>query len=134
MSFQVFESLGRFSEAITAAETDISNWTCHAPLLTQSYTAIGRCQAKLGKMDEATIAFEAAIDKARSCELPFMEMLARRDFIINVLDRQGRRESQLPGLGECLSRMVLAPEEYSAVLGSGLDGAAAVAAFKASRE
>lgn len=131
---EVFEALGRFEEGIVAAETDIRNFALHGPLLTQSYTAVGRCQAKLGRTDEAVAAFNAAIGEARRCELPFLEMLAHRDYIVNVLDRQGQRDSQLVGLGACISRMVLPPEEYSAVLGSGIDAAAAVAAFKACRQ
>ena len=96
--------------------------------------AVGRCQAKLGKIEEATVAFETAIDKARQCEVPFLEMLAHRDFIVNVLDGQGKRGEQMVALGECISHMVLQPGDYSAVLGSGIDGAAAMSAFKASRK
>ena len=93
----------------------------------------GRCQAKLGRSDAAVEAFTAAIDEALRCELPFLEMLARRDLIVNVLDKQGKRDSQVIALGECISRMVLPPAEYSALLGPEIDAVAAVAAFKASR-
>ena len=129
----MFESLGRYDEAITAAQTDINIWQGHGSLLIQSYAAVGRCQAKLGRINEAVVAFTAAIDEARRCELPFLELLAHRDYIVNVLDGQGQRDSQYIALGECISRMVLPPAEYSAVLGSGIDAVAAVAAFKASR-
>ena len=61
-------------------------------------------------------------------------MIARRDYIVHVLDAQGKRELQMAGLGECISRMVLRPEQYSDVLGSGIDAVAAVAAFESSRE
>ena len=130
----MFESLGRFKEAITAALTDIRNWQTHPVMLTQSYTAVGRSHAKLGNIADAAIAFETAIDEAHNCVLPFLEMIARRDYIVHVLDPQGKRETQMAGLGECISRMVLPPEQYSDVLGSGIDAVAAVAAFESSRE
>ena len=114
-------------------QVDIKNWPCHAPLLTQSYTAIGRSEAKLGNIHKAVDAFEAAIDEAYRCEMLFLEMVARRDYILNVLDGQGKREQQVVPLGRCLSRMKLPPEEYSVVLGSGIDAAAAVAAFNSAR-
>ena len=106
-----------------------------APLriIVQSNTAIGRCQAKLGRPEEATAAFEAAIAEAHDCELPFLELLARRDFIVHVLDVEGRREEQMAGLGDAISRMAMAPGEYTAILGSGIDAEAAVAAFAAAQ-
>ena len=102
-------------------------------MLIPSYTAIGRSEAKLGNIDKAAAAFEAAIDEAHRCELPFLEMLAHRDYIVHVLDGQGKRRLQLGSLGACISRMVLPPEEYSDVLGSGIDAAAAVGAFALAR-
>ena len=69
--------------------------------------------------------------KAHRCELHYLEMLARRDYIVHVLDAEGRRESQMAALGGAISRMVLAPGEYTAVLGSGIDAEAAVAAATA---
>ena len=125
-----FESLGRYDEAITAAHADIRNWRCLPVLFIQSHTAAGRCHAKLGNINEAVLAFKAAVDEAQRCELPFMEMLAHRDWIVSVLDGQGKRASQMAALGKCISRMVLPPEQYSPVLGSGIDAAAAVAAYK----
>jgi hypothetical protein len=133
---EVFESLERYEEAIVAAETDVRNWTVHGCLLTQSHTAIGRCQAKLGKFDEAEAAFQAAIAEANRCELPFLEMLAHRDYLVSVFDRAGaeqggKRASQFAALGGAISRMVMPASEYTPVLGAGLDAEAAVAAFKA---
>ena len=125
----VFESLERYEEAITAAQVDIKNYEIFPPAIVQSYNAIGRCQAKLGRPEEATAAFEAAIAEAHDCELPFLELLARRDFIVHVLDAEGRREEQMAGLGGAISRMVMAPGEYTAILGSGIDADAAVLAF-----
>jgi hypothetical protein len=153
---EVFESLERYEEAIIAAETDIRNWPTMVSMqyhgiyttssiadvwclflhiqpvvLMQSHTAAGRCHAKLGRPVEATAAFEAAIAEVYRCELPFLEVLARRDFIVHVLDAEGRRDSQLAALGGAISRLVLEPSEYAAILGSGIDAEAAVAAFRA---
>jgi hypothetical protein len=130
----VFESLERYEEGITAAQVDIKNYEIFPVVIVQSNTAIGRCQAKLGRPKEATAAFQAAIVEAHDCELPFLELLARRDFIVHVLDAEGRREEQMAGLGDAISRMVMAPGEYTAILGSGIDAEAAVAAFAAAQE
>jgi hypothetical protein len=129
----VFESLGRYEEGITAAQVDIKNYASYPPVIVQSQTAVGRCQAKLGRLGDAAAAFEAAITEARDCELPFLELLARRDYIVHLLDAQGRRDEQMAPLGDAISRMVMAPGEYTAILGSGIDAEAAVAAFKANR-
>ena len=48
---------------------------------------------------------------------------------MHVLDAEGRREEQMAGLGDAISRMVMAPSEYTAILGSGIDADAAVLAF-----
>ena len=125
----VFESLERYEEGITAAQVDIKNYETYPPVVIQSYSAVGRCQAKLGRPAEATAAFQVAITEAHDCELPFLELLARRDFIVHVLDAEGRREEQMAGLGDAISRMVMAPSEYTAILGSGIDADAAVLAF-----
>ena len=100
-------------------------------MLTQSYAAVGRCQAKLGHMEKATAAFEAGIAEAHRCELPFIEMLARRDYIVSMLDVHGKRE-EMAALGQCISAMSLPPSEYTAVLGSGIGAEAAVAAWEMS--
>ena len=89
---EVFESLGRYDEAITAAQADIRNYDIQPLLLAQSYAAVGRCQAKLGRAAEAAAAFEAGIAEAHRCDLHYLEMLARRDFIVHVLDAEGRRD------------------------------------------
>ena len=130
----VFESLGREEEAITAAQVDIKNYEIFPALIAQSQTAIGRCQAKLGRPAEASAAFQAAISEANECEYPFLEMLAIRDYIVHVLDKEGRREEQMVALGGCISRMVLAPGEYTAVLGSGIDAEASVGASSAAAQ
>ena len=124
----------RYEEAIIAAQADINNYPCNPLLLTQSHMAIGRSAAKLSRPAVATKAFEAAITEARKSEIPLWEMLAIRDLIVHVLDAQGQRDSQLPALGRAISRMVLPPREYNAVLGEGFDADAAVHAFKAHRE
>jgi hypothetical protein len=127
----VFESLERYEEAITAAQADIKNYEIHPTTIIQSRTAVGRCQAKLGRMEEAAAAFQAAIAEAHACEFPFLELLAHRDYIVHVLDAEGRREEQMAALGDAISRMVMAPSEYTAILGSGIDAEAAVAACAA---
>ena len=127
----VFESLERYEEAIVAAERDIYMMSTICFVLCQSYVTIGRCQAKLGRPQEATAAFEAAIAEAQLCRVPFVEMLAHRDFIVHVLDKEGKRESQLAALGGAIRQMVMPAREYTAVLGAGLDAEAAVAAFEA---
>ena len=129
----VFESLGRSEEAITAAQADIKNYEIHPTIAIQSQVAVGRNQAKLGRPAEAEAAFQAGISEARACELPFLELLARRDLIVHVLDAQGRREEQMAALGDCISRMVMAPGDYTAILGAGLDAEAAAAAFSSAQ-
>ena len=129
----VFESLERYEEGITAAQVDIKNYETYPPVVIQSHSAVGRCQAKLGRPAEATAAFQVAITEAHDCELPFLELLARRDFIVHVLDAEGRREEQMAGLGDAISRMAMAPGEYTAILGSGIDAEAAEAAFAAAQ-
>jgi hypothetical protein len=119
-------------DAIVAARTDLEFWSpTHPFIIIQSQTAIGRCQAKLGKKAEAEEAFQAAIAEAARCRLPFLEMIAHRDYIVHVLDADGQRDSQLAALGSAISCMALAPAEYTAILGSGLDAEVAVAAFAA---
>ena len=83
---------------------------------------------------ESAAAFEAAIATARRTEIPFLELLARRDYIVHVLDAQGAREAQMAPLGDCIKRMVLVPAAYNDVLGAGIDAEAAVAAFDAAQK
>jgi hypothetical protein len=131
---EVFESLERYEEAIIAAKADIRNSEIQPILLSMSHAAVGRCESKLGRPKEATAAFEAAITEAYRCELHYFEMLARRDFIVYVLDAEGRREEQIVPLGGAISRMAMAPGEYTAILGSGIDAEEAVAAYHAQLE
>ena len=128
---EVFESLGRYADGVIAAQKDISEYPLIPTLQAQSHTALGRCLAKLGRLEEAEQAFNTAIDFAQRALLPFVEMLAHRDLIVHVLDGDGRRESQLAALGGAISSMVLPAAEYTSVLGAGLDAESAVAAFKA---
>ena len=95
-----------------------------------SHTTAGRCHAKLGRPKEAAAAFEAAIDEARRCELPYLEMLAHSDYVVHVLDADGRRESQMAALGGAISRMVLPAGAYAGFLGGGIDPGTAVAVFE----
>ena len=126
---EVFESLGRLEEAIVAAQTDLHIWKFHGPLRVQSHTVVGRCQAKLGRLDEAQASFETAIKDAARCELPYLEMLARRDMIVHVLDAHGRRGEQMEALGGCISSMVLPAAQYQPVLAD-IDAEAALVAYR----
>ena len=63
----------------------------------------------------------------------FYEVFAHRDFITHVLDDAGRRNEQLAALGGAIDRNQLTPAEFTPLLGSGLDGEAAVAAFESQR-
>ena len=78
--------------------------------------------------------WETAIATAKRTEFPFLELLARRDFIMHILDAQGAREAQMAPLGDCIKRMVLEPAAYNDVLGASIDAEAAVAAFDAARK
>ena len=128
---EVFESLGRFADGAISARQDIAEYPLIPTLQAQSHTALGRCLAQLGKPEEAEQAFNTAIEFAQQAVLPFVEMIARRDLIVHVLDGGGRRDSQLAALGGAISSMVLPAAEYTAVLGAGLGAESAVAAFKA---
>ena len=63
----------------------------------------------------------------------FYEVFAHRDFITYVLDDADRRNEQLAALGGAICRNELTPAEFTPLLGSGLDGEAAVAAYEAQR-
>ena len=130
---EVFESLERYEEGIAAAKTDIKNLEVIPTMVAHTHTGLGRCYAKLGRQEEAKLAFEAAIAEAQRSELPFLEMLAHRDLIVHVLDAKGERESQMPALGGCISRMVMDAAAYTPVLGNDIDAEAAVAAFEAAK-
>ena len=127
---EVYESLQLYKEAIIAAEADIRNWPTNPLLQVQQHMAIGRCQVKLGQVQAATDAFEAAIAEAHRCELPFLEMLARRDYIVYVLDKQGKRSSQMAALGRAISKLALPGSEYTATLGPDIDPEEAIRAFQ----
>ena len=83
----------------------------------------------------AAAAFEAAFAEAQRCELPFVEMLARRDFIVHVLSGEQdseQRKSELAKIGNCISKMVMPAREYKAVLDP-LDPLVAKEAFNAQK-
>ena len=93
--------MGAFEDAIIAAQVDLRNWPTHPLLVVQQHMAIGRCQVKLGCVQAATDAFEAAIAEAVRCEMPFLETLARRDYILHVLDPHGKRGNIAARIGSC---------------------------------
>ena len=85
----------------------------------------------MGEAAEATRALERAVFEAVRARLPFMEMIARRDYIVHVLDAEGRRDEHMAALGGCISRMVMPSASYTPLLGSGIDAVQAVKAFEA---
>ena len=127
----VFEALGEFENAITCAKVEIAQFPCLVMLQIDSWRAVGRSLAKLGRAGEAEEAFQTAIAEAQRCRVYFHEFLAQHDYIVHVLDKVGRRDEQLPALGECITKLREAPSAYTRLLGSGLDAEAAVAAFNA---
>ena len=88
--------------------------------------------ARGGPPDHAKQA-QAAIAEAFDCEIPFAEMLVRRDFIESGACPEDERATQIIALGGAISRMVLPPSEYAAVLGGGIDPEEAAAAFEAAK-
>lgn len=139
---EVFEQLGEFESAITAAHADIATWP-FAPLIAiKSRMVAGRCHAQLRQAGEAEAEFQQAIAEAQRVGTNFYEMLAHSDYIEHVLDKRecsegaGKeaREGQLAALGGAISKMVLSPSEYTPLLGAGLDAEAAVVAFRAASE
>ena len=128
---EVFEAMEHFEKAIVAANVDIGRYTINPVVLAQTQTTAGRCLAKLSRTDDAAAAFEAAIEVAVRSQMPFFEMLAHRDYIVHVLDAQGKRDSQLAALGGCIACMKVEPSAYTPILGAGIDAEAAVAQFRA---
>ena len=124
-------AMEHFEKAIVAANVDIGRYTINPVVLAQTQTTAGRCLAKLSRTDDAVAAFEAAIEVAMRSQMPFFEMLAHRDYIVHVLDAQGKRDCQLAALGGCIARMKMEPSAYTPILGAGIDAEAAVAQFRA---
>ena len=125
---EVFECLGEFENALKAAQVDLDNLPLNIHQVVSALTAMGRCYAKLGRAAEAREAFERAIREARRCVLPFMELIARRDFVIGVLDAEGKREDQLYEMGVCIKSMASPPGAFRDILGASFDPEALVAA------
>ena len=128
---EVFEQLGDIESAMVAAEADLASWPFALMNLLDNRSLLGRCCARLGRMDEARAHFESVILLARSTGAFFYEMLAHRNYIVHVLDAEGKRDSQLAELGGAITKLVLDPAEYTPLLGASLDADVAVAAFRA---
>merc|ERR1711871_43526 len=93
------ESVERYEEGVAEAQR-VLKWYPNNPLhAVEAHRALGRCQAKLGRTDEAETAFQAAVAEAKRAARPYHEMLAISDYIQAVLDPAGRRKEQLPALG-----------------------------------
>jgi len=130
---EVFERLGELENALTAADTDL-RCNPHNPYAQMEVgLARARCLAKLGRTAEAEGAFEQLIADAITFRFSFWELLARRDFIVHVLDDAERRDEQMAPLGKCITMMVQPASEFTEVLGHGIDTGAAVAAFEAAQ-
>ena len=129
----MFESLDDHENGVIAAYADIERLPLHPHLLIQSHAGLGRCHARLGRTDAAETSFKVAIAEAKRCRLHFLEMLAHCDYIEHVLDPAGRREEELPALGECLTKMASKPEEFSFLLTQGIDAQVAVETFLATQ-
>ena len=126
---RAMESVERYEDGVALAERVLKSHPNQPNLVVEANRALGRCLAKLGRVDEAERAFQAAIAEAVRVERTYHEMLARCDYIQSVLDGAGRRDEQLGALGETLKTLVLDPSEYDGVLGGyGLDAKAAVSA------
>ena len=55
---EVFESLEKLEDAIACAQADIARLDQYPVCFIQAQTALGRCQAKLGRLQEAKGAFD----------------------------------------------------------------------------
>ena len=127
---EVFEAMEHYEKAIVAANVDIGRYTINPVVLAQTQTTAGRCLAKLSRTDNAIAEFEAACEVATRSQLPFLELLAHRDYIVHVLDAQGKRNGQLTALGSCIASMKMDPSAYTQILGEGIDAETAVALFR----
>ena len=129
---RVMESVGRYEEGVAEAQRVLKWYPYNPTCVIEANRALGRCQAKLGRTEEAEAAFQAAVAEAECVGRPYHEVLARSDYIQAVLDPASRREEQLAPLGKAIQALVLEPSEYDGVLGRyGLDSLAAVAAYEA---
>ena len=126
---RAMESVERYENGVAEAQRVLKWYPCNPLHVVEANRALGRCHAKLGRMDEAEAAFEAAIAQAKRTARPYHEMLTICDYIQAVLDPAGRRDEQLPALGQAILALVLDPTEYTDILtGYGLDVHDAVAA------
>ena len=78
------ESVERYGEGVTEAQRSLK-WYPHNPTqIVEAYRALGRCFARLGRVDEAGRAFQTAIAEATRVGRPYHEMLAHCDYIQSV--------------------------------------------------
>lgn len=82
---EVFEALGDYASGVAIANVSIQNFPYNPFLTTQSYAAIGRCNAQLNKGEEAKEAFEKAIAEAHRCGIKLPELLYLQDYITSNL-------------------------------------------------
>ena len=89
-----------------------------------------KCEASIGLMDAADATFRTTVEDAHARRIHLLEALMVRDYIVAVSDVQGGAEARsavLPLLGRAVAGISGGREELSAMLGAGLDAAAAEA-------
>ena len=120
---ETYLALGECENAVICATADIDSkeHRLFGELRTMAFISLGRAKARLGRAEEAASAFQRAIEHAQLCHLRYFELIAHRDYIVHVLDPQGRRSDHLPALGACLRTLVLPPAAYWPILGEGMD-------------
>ena len=86
---EVFEMLAEYANAVTAANVDIQLCPFNPFLQSQSYAALGRCNSKLKKNDEARAAFEKSVAHASRCRIKLMQLFYLQDYISSGLAPEG---------------------------------------------
>ena len=91
---EVFEALGEYANAVTVANIEIHHLPFNPFLQSQSYAALGRCNSKLNKNEEAKAAFEKSVAHAKECRIKMMELFYLQDYISSGLapDVAGEKE------------------------------------------
>jgi hypothetical protein len=131
---EVFEMLGRHAEAIELAEAQITRFQINSVLLIEAYGVLVRCTAALGRPEVVAAGFfERGITECNRIQAPFLEMMLLRDYIVAVLDPADRREEKMVELGGVVSQMVGDSNEYTAILGHGLDATEALMLYQSHR-
>jgi hypothetical protein len=91
---EVFESLGQHTSAVVAANVDLINFPFNPVGHAQSHAAIGRCQAVLGRTQEAESAFKTAVAEAQRCNLALLAFFAMKDSIVHAPGNAAQQKKQ----------------------------------------